>query len=77
MYKKLGLVASNLNPVVLDIGEAYTKLGFAGENEPRSVIPTAIQEIGKFMYWILQSEKTFFCYVRSLRLYLLYVLITI
>ena len=44
-YKKSSIVLN----VVLDIGEAYTKLGFAGENEPRSVIPTAIQKVGKII----------------------------
>jgi len=32
--------------VVLDIGDAYTKVGFAGESEPRAIIPTIIETIG-------------------------------
>jgi len=45
LYKSYGFGPDN--PVVLDIGEAYTKLGFAGEAEPRAVIPTAVEEVGK------------------------------
>ena len=33
--------------VVLDIGDAYTKVGFAGESEPRAIIPTIIETIGE------------------------------
>jgi actin-related protein len=30
-------------PVVLDIGTAYTKCGFAGESSPRHIIPTEVR----------------------------------
>ena len=52
IYKKSSYSSNSLS-IVLDIGEAYTKLGFAGETEPRSVIPTAIQQIGMYILIIL------------------------
>nr|XP_039251863.1 actin-related protein 10-like [Styela clava] len=32
--------------VVLDIGQAYTKVGFAGESSPRAIIPTSLKTEG-------------------------------
>ncbi|CAK8673005.1 unnamed protein product [Clavelina lepadiformis] len=57
-YKKLGMVFGGGNPIVLDIGETYTKLGFAGEPEPRAVIPTAIQKVGGPLTYILKSDRS-------------------
>ena len=31
--------------VILDIGEAYTKIGFAGESVPRHIIPSRVQRL--------------------------------
>lgn len=36
-----------LTPVVLDIGQAYTKIGFATEPAPRAIIPTTLKSFGK------------------------------
>ena len=47
LYKKISYGYNSSNPVVLDIGESYTKLGFASESSPRSVIPTTIQQVGR------------------------------
>jgi actin-related protein 3 len=32
----------NLPPVVIDNGTGYTKMGFAGNNEPQYIVPTCI-----------------------------------
>ncbi len=37
------------NPIVLDFGEVYTKIGVNGDLEPRAVIPTAVSKPGKSM----------------------------
>ena len=37
-------------PIVLDIGEVYTKVGISGDTEPRVIIPTVIPEQGCLMY---------------------------
>lgn len=39
-----------LTAVVLDIGHAYTKVGFASESAPRAIIPTVVKIRGKFLY---------------------------
>ncbi|XP_040573842.1 actin-related protein 10 [Lepeophtheirus salmonis] len=39
MYEGLGLL-SEKHAVVLDVGSAYTKLGYAGEYQPRKIIPS-------------------------------------
>ena len=35
-------------PIVLDIGEVYTKVGISGDTEPRVIIPTLVPEEGLF-----------------------------
>nr|CAB3219888.1 actin-related protein 10 [Phallusia mammillata] len=45
-------------PVVLDIGEAYTKLGFADEAEPRAIIPTTIEQVGGPVCYIFGRNNT-------------------
>lgn len=55
LYKKIGYGYGNTNPIVMDIGESYTKLGFAGESSPRTVIPTAIQQIGKILLSLVKN----------------------
>ena len=37
-------------PIVLDIGEVYTKVGISGDTEPRVIIPTIIPEQGCLKY---------------------------
>ena len=37
-------------PIVLDIGEVYTKVGISGDTEPRVIIPTVIPEQGCLIY---------------------------
>ncbi|CAF3423644.1 unnamed protein product [Rotaria sp. Silwood1] len=41
------LVASEKTVIVIDIGQAYTKCGFAGSASPRHIIPTSITIDGK------------------------------
>ncbi len=41
-YEGIGLIAEK-NAVVLDIGRAYTKVGYAGEAAPRAVVPTPVE----------------------------------
>jgi len=38
-------VSGEKNPVVLDVGGAYTKCGFAGENGPRFIIPSEVKPL--------------------------------
>ena len=38
-YEGIGLIAEK-NAVVIDVGSAYTKVGYAGEAAPRTVIAT-------------------------------------
>lgn len=41
LYEGIGLI-SEKHAVVLDIGSAYTKIGFAGEVGPRAIVPTQV-----------------------------------
>ena len=36
------LISSEKHAVVLDIGTAYTKVGYAGESSPRAILKTPI-----------------------------------
>jgi actin-related protein len=38
-YEGIGLIAEK-NAVVIDIGSAYTKVGYAGEATPRAIVNT-------------------------------------
>ena len=38
-YEGIGLIAEK-NAVVIDVGSAYTKVGYAGEFSPRAILPT-------------------------------------
>lgn len=40
-YEGIGLIAEK-NAVVLDMGLAYTKVGYAGEAAPRAIVPTPV-----------------------------------
>ncbi|XP_078001136.1 actin-related protein 10-like [Glandiceps talaboti] len=42
LFESLG-AASEKTAVILDIGAAYTKVGFAGEPSPRSIIPSEVK----------------------------------
>ncbi|CAM4972718.1 unnamed protein product [Rotaria socialis] len=41
------LAASEKTVIVIDIGQAYTKCGFAGDSSPRHIIPTTVTIDGK------------------------------
>ncbi|ODN04542.1 Actin-related protein 10 [Orchesella cincta] len=41
LYEGIGLI-NEKHPVVLEIGQAFTKAGFAGENAPRCFIPSTV-----------------------------------
>nr|XP_026693093.1 actin-related protein 10 [Ciona intestinalis]XP_026693094.1 actin-related protein 10 [Ciona intestinalis] len=59
LYKGLGIgLGTDAHTIVLDLGEAYSKLGFAGEDQPRMVIPTTIETIGGPVTYIFKSDHT-------------------
>ena len=43
----LGPIGVEKLPVVIEIGAAYTKCGFAGESAPRHIIPSVVQRKGQ------------------------------
>lgn len=46
------------NPIVLDIGEVYTKIGVNGDLEPRAVIPTAISKPDGTLKYIFKHDHS-------------------
>lgn len=46
------------NPVILDIGEVYTKVGINGDSEPRSIIPTSITNPDGTEKYILKHDHS-------------------
>nr|KAF6482887.1 actin related protein 10 [Rousettus aegyptiacus] len=45
LYEGLGS-GGEKTAVVIDLGEAFTKCGFAGETSPRCIIPSVIKKVG-------------------------------
>jgi len=43
-------------PIVLDVGEVYTKVGISGDTEPRVIIPTLVPEEGKTSRYLYKHE---------------------
>nr|CAD7203404.1 unnamed protein product [Timema douglasi] len=41
-YEPLGLITEK-HPIIIDIGSAYTKVGFAGESGPRAIVKTEVK----------------------------------
>lgn len=39
--EKLGIQSLDKGCIVIDIGSAYTKIGFIGENYPRKIVKTS------------------------------------
>ncbi|XP_070576671.1 actin-related protein 10-like [Ptychodera flava] len=63
LFEGLG-TAGEKTAVILDIGAAYTKIGFAGESSPRSIIPSEIkrsrtEKIDKVDIFAVDSEELY------------------